>query len=31
MPCDKKEITNQLKFKIATNASLNLTKMRKIL
>ena len=31
IPCDKKKIFNQLKLKIATDASLNLVKMKKIL
>ena len=31
IPCDKKKIFNQLKLKIATDASLNLMKMKKIL
>ena len=31
MPCDKKKIFNKLNFKIATDASLNLQKFKKLL
>ena len=30
-PCDKKKIFNEIEFKIATDASLNLSKLNKIL
>ena len=30
-PCDKSKILNELNFKIATNASLNISKLKKIL
>ena len=30
-PCDKNEILNSLNFKIATDASLNITKLKKFL